>query len=168
MIHKISVFLLLCNCLFAQQKFTLSGIIKDKKTGETMIGMAIYPVEDNKKGTTCNSYGFYSLTLPEGKYHIVCSMLGYVNDTMKVTLNQNITQDRIVTDEAVAIKEVVIKSEKSNENITSTRIGVEKLDIKEIAKIPVIFGEKDILKTIQLLPGVKSAGEGNSGFCWVK
>lgn len=129
-----------------------------------MFGVAIYPLEKRGTGTTCNEYGFYSLTLPEGKYHLVCSYIGYGADTLSVDLKANLKLDRILTDNSKTVKEVVISSTRKDDNLTKTEIGVEKIDMKEIAKLPVIFGEKDVLKTIQLLPGVKSAGEGNAGF----
>lgn len=150
--------------LLAQQKFTVSGTIKDQKTGETMIGVTVFPLETKGIGTTCNEYGFYSLTLPEGKYHIVCSYIGYNPDTVLVNLNSNIKFDRFMSDNSLALQEIVVSSANKDDNITKTEIGVAKVDIKEIAKLPVIFGEKDVLKTIQLLPGIKSAGEGSSGF----
>ena len=156
--------LLVTTQISAQQKFTISGSIKDKKNGETMFGVTVFPIELSGVGASCNEYGFYSLTLPEGKYHIVCSFMGYKADTMLINLKANIKSDRFMSDNALLMKEVVVAAEKKDDNLTNTNIGMEKLDIKEIAKIPVIFGEKDVLKTIQLLPGVKSAGEGNSGF----
>lgn len=149
---------------FAQQKFTISGTIRDKKTGETMIGVTVFPLEITGTGTTCNEYGFYSLTLPEGKYNMACSFIGYKTDTLTVNLNGNIKLDRYLSDNSLLIKEVVVTAEKKEDNIKRTDIGVERIELKEVEKLPVIFGEKDILKTIQLLPGVKSAGEGNSGF----
>lgn len=149
---------------YAQQKFTISGTIRDKKTGETMIGVTVFPLEITGTGTTCNEYGFYSLTLPEGKYNMACSFIGYKTDTLTVNLNGNIKLDRYLSDNSLLIKEVVVTAEKKEDNIKRTDIGVERIELKEVEKLPVIFGEKDILKTIQLLPGVKSAGEGNSGF----
>lgn len=150
--------------LLAQQKFTVSGTIKDKKNGETMIGVNVFPLELSGVGTSCNEYGFYSLTLPEGKYHIICSYVSYKPDTVIINLNTNIRSDRFLNENTVTTKEVVVSAKKGNDNLTNTEISVEKVDIKETVKLPVIFGEKDVLKTIQLLPGVKSAGEGNSGF----
>ncbi len=150
--------------LTAQQKYTISGTIKDKQNGETMISVSVYPLELPNVGTACNEYGFYSLTLPEGNYHIVCAFMGYTSDTVVINLKANITLDRLLSDNSLMMQEVVVSAVKKNDNLTRTEIGVEKMDIKEIAKLPVLFGEKDVLKTIQLLPGVKSAGEGNSGF----
>lgn len=164
-IITISLLLLFSPALLpAQQKFTVSGTISDKKNGETMIGVKVFPLELKRVGTLCNRYGFYSLTLPEGKYRIVCSYMGYKSDTAFINLNANIKSDRFLTESALVMKEVVASATKENDNLTKTEIGVEKIDIKEIAKLPVIFGEKDVLKAIQLMPGVKSAGEGNSGF----
>lgn len=153
-------------CIFSQglKKYTISGTIKDKTTGETMIGVSIYVQELKGISTTCNTYGFYSLTLPEGVYHVICNYNNYKPDTLLVNLNANINSDRNLVDKSLELGTVNITVRKKDDNIKKTDIGAAKLDIKEIEKIPVIFGEKDILKTIQLLPGVKSAGEGNSGF----
>lgn len=145
-------------------KFTLSGTVKDKKNGESLIGVAVYVLEIKGLGTSSNEYGFYSLTLPQGKYHLISNYIGYKPDTTTINLNMDIKLDRVLTDNTAQLKEVVISNKRNDDNMRKAEIGVEKLDIKEIEKIPVIFGEKDILKTIQLLPGVKSAGEGNSGF----
>lgn len=150
--------------MLAQQKYTVSGTIKDKNTGETMIGVTVAPAELPGVGAICNEYGFYSLTLPQGKYRIVYAYLGYKSDTVLIALNANLKSDHIMAENATLMEEVVVKADKQDDNLTKTEIGVEKVDMKEIAKLPVIFGEKDVLKTIQLLPGVKSAGEGNSGF----
>lgn len=158
------LFMLSTTIVTAQQKFTVSGTVSDKKTGEAMIHVKIRPLEVSKVGAFSNSYGFYSLTLPEGKYRIIFSYIGYKSDTLNINLNSNIKSNRFLSDNSAQLQEVVVSASKMNDNITKTEIGVEKIDVKEIAKIPVIFGEKDVLKTIQLTPGVKSAGEGNSGF----
>lgn len=150
--------------LVAQQKFTLSGTIKDKKNGETMIGINVYPLELPGIGTSCNEYGFYSITLPQGNYHLVYSFFGFQSDTILINLNANLRSDHFMSDLIFQMKEIVVTAENKDDNIKKTEIGIEKLDINEISKLPVIFGEKDVLKTIQLLPGVKAAGEGNSGF----
>jgi hypothetical protein len=147
----------------SQNNFTISGTIREKSNGETMIGVTVYTAELSGVGTACNEYGFYSLTLPLGKYHVICLFPGYDSDTMLVDLHSNLKIDRFLSEKSVVMKEVVISAEKKDNNLTRTEIGVEKLDVKEIGKLPVIFGEKDVLKTIQLLPGVKSSGEGSSG-----
>jgi len=148
----------------AQTKYTLSGYVKDTKTGEELIGATVFIKEPHFLGTTTNAYGFYSITLPEGEYSIVAQYMGYEPKAMQIVLKQNIKQDFILSEIANQLDEVEVTAEKKDENITNIQMGVEKINIQEIKNIPVIFGEKDILKTIQLLPGVKSAGEGNSGF----
>ena len=109
----VSNFLLLfcTNLLLAQQKFTISGTIKDKKNGETLIGVTVFPLEISGVGASCNEYGFYSLTLPEGKYHIVYSSIGYKSDTTLIDLKANIKSDRFMVDNSMALKEVVITAD---------------------------------------------------------
>ena len=148
----------------SQNKYTLSGTIKNRETGESLIGAILVVKELPGIGVTSNAYGFYSLTFPEGHYTILIQYIGF--KTRKDTLN--FYHDRLInfelTPEAIEVGEVVVSGEKTNANVTSTEIGVNKLEVKEIQSIPVLLGEKDILKTIQLLPGVQSAGEGSTGF----
>ena len=150
--------------VFAQQKFTISGSIKDAKSGESIIGASVVNKEAPSVGTVSNDYGFYSLTLKEGNYKIAVAFLGFETQVLDVKLDKNQLINVSLNDQSTALDEVVIKSEKENKNVTSTEMSTVKLDVKDVAKVPVLFGEKDILKTIQLLPGIKSAGEGNSGF----
>lgn len=157
-------FLLLNQFVNAQIKFTISGYVRDAKTGEELIGATVFIKDSKTIGTSTNAYGFYSLTIPDGNYTLTAQFIGYESKSIQVTLNQNIKQNFTLTENATQLKEVVITSEKKDENITKNLMGIEIINIQEIKNIPVIFGEKDILKTIQLLPGVKSAGEGNSGF----
>ncbi|MBK7957562.1 MAG: TonB-dependent receptor [Bacteroidetes bacterium] len=158
----ISLFILSAQSLHAQ-KFTLSGTVRDAKNGETAIGTIIRVQELSGVGARSNEYGFFSLTLPGGSYHLVVSSIGFKTDTIQIDLKENQSININLSDKVKEIKEVFISSKKQQNNITNAQIGVEKLEIREINKIPVIFGERDILKTIQLLPGIKSAGEGQSG-----
>ncbi len=158
------IFFLPSFTLFGQSKYTISGTIKDKKNGETLINVSASLLEQPSIGTVCNEYGFYSLTLQEGTHKIIFRFIGYKSDTITVVLKSDMKLDHTMSAETSVLKEVVINSKRKDDNVRKAEMGVERLDVKEIAKIPVIFGEKDILKTIQLLPGVKSAGEGNSGF----
>lgn len=146
------------------QKFTISGTVKDKKNGEQMIGATVRVTELSGVGTVTNEYGFYSLTLPAGTYTLEVSYNGYKTSSEKVELNQNLKKDQSLNSSENELKEVVVKSVAKNNNITQAQTGLEKLDMKDIKDIPVLFGERDLLKTLQLLPGVKSAGDGNSGF----
>lgn len=148
----------------AQSKYTLSGTIRDKKTGETLIGASVFVIEEARLGTASNDYGFYSITLARGNYRLVCRKIGYRPDTVSVDLSANKKLDFNLPDAYSILREVIVTATTANENVRQAQMGVERIDVKEIAKLPVIFGEKDILKTLQLLPGVKSAGEGSSGF----
>lgn len=160
-----SILLLLTNNYsYGQTKFTLSGTIKDSTTGESLIGVSIRPQEISGVGAISNEYGFYSLTLPEGQYTFVANYPTYNKYIRSVKLNQNVTLNVNLAAQIMEIGTIEVSTKKKDENIRQAQMGVEKIDMYEINKIPVIFGEKDIVKTLQLLPGVKSAGDGNSGF----
>jgi hypothetical protein len=149
----------------AQQKFTINGTIKSKSSGETIIGASVRVLEQPSGGTTSNEYGFYSFTLPAGNYQFEFSAVGKQTDTITIELNKDIKQTILLEDEAKNLGEVVVTARsRGGRTITGTQMGVEKLTTKEIKNIPVLLGERDVLKTIQLLPGIKSAGDGNAGF----
>ncbi len=146
-----------------KRRYTVSGYVRDSATGEELIGATII-IQELSTGATTNAYGFYSITIPEGDYTIVSQYLGYEPQSFKVNLKQNVSHNFTLTEESSELGEVTVTAEKPNENITKTQMGVEKISMKEIQDIPMILGEKDVLKAIQLRPGVKSAGEGSSGF----
>ncbi|MDR6370951.1 hypothetical protein J2795_002003 [Chryseobacterium bernardetii] len=151
----------------AQQTYSVSGTVKDKKNGELLIGVSVKVSEDPSINVVANEYGFYSLSLPEGNYTLIISYPGYQDFEQKINVDQNIKLDLpLLPSESVekAIDEVVITGIKKDKNLTSAQMGAETLSIKNIEKLPVLFGEKDVMKTIQLLPGIKSNGEGSSGF----
>lgn len=150
--------------IFAQEKFTLSGNIKDASNGEDLIGVTIFVKELPGVGTVTNVYGFYSLTLPKGSYTIQYSYVGYKTIEFKADLTKNIKNNIEISSGSTDLNVVEISAEREDENVRSTEMSVAKINMKEIENIPVLFGERDILKTIQLLPGVKSGGEGNAGF----
>ena len=147
----------------AQKKITINGTVRNSTSGETLIGASIKLVGISQLGTLTNSYGFYSLSLLEGTYKVEVSYVGYSRLTKEVTVQADTKLD-FNLEESNTLNEVIITSVRRNDNIIKAQMGVEKLNIKDIQNIPVLFGEKDILKTLQLLPGIKSAGEGNSGF----
>ncbi len=149
--------------IFSQQKTTLSGRILDTETGEDLIGATIADVINNI-GTATNTYGFYSLSLVKGKHTIAFSYIGYETITKEVDFNSNQKLNIRLSPSKRAIKEVVISAERKDKNITATQMSVEKLEMKQLDKIPVLMGEKDILKTIQLLPGISTVSEGGNGF----
>jgi hypothetical protein len=164
--HKYLIFLLILVGFngFAQQKFTISGSVTDAKTGEDLMGVNIYLKSDNEKGTTSNYYGFYSLTLKEAKYILVYNFLGYQSKEIEVDLQENkkINIRLVPSDEA--LEQVVISTKNKKRNVKTTSMGTHRLQVKAVENLPVLLGERDIVKIIQLLPGVKPAGEGQSGF----
>ncbi|UUF16775.1 MULTISPECIES: TonB-dependent receptor [Flavobacterium] len=148
---------------FSQDKFTLSGTIKDSKNNETLIGVNIY-IPALKIGTTTNEYGFYSITAARGEHQIEISYVGYQTIQQTITLNQNTKNNFSISESGEELQEVVITDNKKKINIKSPEMSVNKLSISTIKKMPVVLGEVDVLKSILLLPGVTNAGEGASGF----
>ncbi|WP_158799939.1 TonB-dependent receptor [Pedobacter sp. L105] len=148
----------------AQKKHTISGYVKDKATGEPLIGATIHLEGPASRSTNSNEYGFFSLTAVEGEYQMQIGSVGYILDEQHVSLTKNIKYTVTLASQDNNLNEVVISNAPKNEHVSNAKMGVERLSMKEISQVPVIFGEKDLVKVIQLLPGVKSAGEGGSGF----
>jgi len=163
--RTILIFLFCFGVIIAQQNgsHTLSGYVFDAENGETMIGANIF-VKELGVGTSSNVYGFYSITLPNGEYTIEVSFVGYQKVSARVNFNKSSKLDFNIKSSSYDLDEVIVVGKKADHNVKSTDMGTTDLVPKEIDKVPVLFGEKDILKTIQLLPGISSAGEGNSGF----
>ncbi len=167
MFRKYIVFILLFLCFFsvaAQEKFVVSGTIKDFASGEDLIGATVFVEEISNTGTISNTYGFYSLSLPKNRYILRFQFVGYEPQKIQVDLTENKRIDIELKEQTLEIGSVIVTGDRPDKNITSIEMGNVKMTPKQIESIPVIFGEQDILKTIQLTPGVKSAGEGNSGF----
>jgi hypothetical protein len=155
------LFLFAVSAAFGQENATISGYINEESSGEPIIGGQVF-VPELQKGTSSNEFGFYSLTLPKGTYEIVYRGGGFPNDTIRINL-VNDTVIRAELSEAVQIDGVEINAKKSD-NVNSTKIGQIELDINLIKKLPAFLGEVDVIKTIQLLPGVSSVSEGGQGF----
>ena len=147
----------------SQDKTTINGTIKDKLTGESILGAVIKLDQLSSVVVTSNEYGFFAISLPKGKYDLRISYVGYEEKKIGITLNDPLTIP-VFLESKNQLAEVVVESKRKDDNLIKAQMGTETLNMKSISKVPVIFGEKDVLKTIQLLPGVKSAGEGNSGF----
>jgi len=165
--HKITLLffaLVLSLTATAQQKFTLSGTVRDQSSGEELIGATIQFLETPSTGRVTNEYGYYSMTVPSANYTVVVAYIGYKNFQQQLVLDKDIKLDILLAPEGSLLDEIVVTATKADDNISRATMGTEKLEVRELGKLPVLFGEKDILKTIQLLPGVKGAGEGNSGF----
>ena len=146
----------------AQSNYTLSGYIQDESSGENLIGVSIYEKE-SFKGTASNEYGFYSLTLPKGNYKIVYSFIGFKSFIKSVNLNQNLRLNVSLNNNAIVTEEIEVTGERQDKNVNSSSMSQAKLEVQNIKQLPVILGEVDVLKSAQLLPGIQSGGEGNSG-----
>ncbi|MDK2977708.1 MAG: hypothetical protein PWP52_422 [Bacteroidales bacterium] len=161
------IFILITLSLFSffqltANKYTISGYITDE-SGEELIGATIY-VKSLKTGTVTNAYGFYSLTIPENSYQIIYSYVGYETQIKKVELNQNVRINIVLKEQSKTLNEVVITAERKDANVAKAEMSTMKIQAKEIKKIPAFMGEVDVIKAIQLMPGVQSASEGSSGF----
>lgn len=164
----ISLLVFLCSFPFilsAQQRITVSGTIKDGTTGETLIGATVkLQSASQNTGLATNAYGFYSITTAPGEYNLIVSYSGYQSSIQKITLHKSLTIN-IELAPASTLQEVQISAtDLKDENVKSPQMGLNKINMKDLDNIPVLLGEKDVLKAIQFLPGVKSGGEGNTGF----
>ena len=147
----------------AQNRHSVSGYVKDNSNGEGLIGVSVY-VREAETGVVTNPYGFYSLTLPDGKYTLVFSYIGYQKVTREVVLDGDKTVSIEMSDESSQLSEVTISTKKEDENVRSIEMSVNKVEMKTIRKMPALLGEVDLIRSIQLLPGVTTVGEGASGF----
>ncbi|MCO5233517.1 MAG: TonB-dependent receptor [Chitinophagales bacterium] len=147
-----------------EQKFTVSGYVYDASNGESLIGASVYVTHSDgrKTGAATNVYGFYSIQLNEGNYELVYSYVGFATQIVKINLKSNLKQN-VHLIEGQELSEVVVTAERKDENVKSTDMGKVEMGIEMIKSIPALMGEVDVIKAIQLLPGVQAAGEGNSG-----
>ncbi len=159
----LTAFLLLFTILIFAQNFTISGRITDSKTGEDLTGASVI-IPGTNFGVSTNSYGFYSLTLGKGTYKVSFRYVGYENTEKSVVLDKNITINVELSQTSKDIDEVTISAIAEESKVENKQINVIKLDMQTVRRIPVVFGEIDILKIVTMLPGVISAGEGNAGF----
>ncbi|WP_299122627.1 TonB-dependent receptor [uncultured Tenacibaculum sp.] len=149
---------------FAQEKITISGTLKSEANGETLTGATVL-LKGTNLGVSTNEYGFYSLTVPKGNYTLLISYLGFNTVEKEVSLNSNLKLNFELQEDTSQLDEVVINSEGLKKtNIRTPQMSVTKLSTKTIKQIPAVMGEVDIIKSIQLLPGVTNSGEGASGF----
>ena len=159
---------LLCYIFFfplfvVSQNHTLSGYVKDAKTGEALIGVSIF-VEKESKGVSTNVYGYYSISLNAGQYDVKYSYVGYSSVVKNVEFSEPVRLNIELSESQDILDEVVVEAKQSDENTKGTQMGKIDLSMDKIKTIPAFMGEVDVLKTIQFLPGVSSGGEGNTGF----
>ena len=160
---RILVLIVLPLAGFSQDRFNLSGYLRDESSGEALINATIYEKAGNT-GTYTNEYGFFSITLPKGTHHFVFSYIGYQSREEEIILNKNIQQNYVLFPQHINLGEITVSSKSIEKSARERELGSFHLNVKEIKELPVLFGEQDILKSIQLMPGVKPAGEGNSAF----
>lgn len=146
-----------------EKKHTISGYVKDAGSGEELIGVSIY-LKEAKSGTTTNVYGFYSLSLKPGNYSLQFSYVGYLPVTKFLQLDKDSQLNIELMPEELNLQEVVITSPKPNDQVELVQMSTIKMDIAEVKKMPQLLGEVDLIRSIQLLPGVTTVGEGASGF----
>ena len=143
---------------------TVSGYIKDAANGEGLIGVSVY-VKESGTGAVTNNYGFYAVTLPPGQYSVVISYIGYAKQTRTINLaNGNVRLDVELKQEGEQLQEVVVSTNRSDDNIKNIEMSVNQIDVKTLKRIPALLGEVDVIRSIQLLPGVSTVGEGATGF----
>lgn len=166
--HLLSGLFALLFCLgipnaFGQQEHTISGVVSDLNTGETLIGVNVL-IPELRAGVITNAYGFYSITLPQGTHELIYSTLGYTIERRTIELNTSMVIDIALGENAEELDEVVIKADVEALDITTPQMSVNSLTAQTIKNIPVVLGEADVIKSLLLLPGVSNAGEGASGF----
>jgi len=150
--------------LLAQNKFTISGVVTDASNGETVFGASVF-LEGTSIGAVTNEYGFYSITANARNYNLIVSYVGYATLSKSVSLNSNTKINFEISEESTQLEEVLIISEESERlNIKSPQMSVSKLNVETIKQMPVVLGVVDVIKSIQLLPGVTNNGEGSGGF----
>lgn len=161
--YLLFLFCTLTTSIFAQEKYTISGVVSDVKSNETLIGVSIQ-IEETKLFATTNEYGFYSITLPKGEYTIQASYVGFEVSAEKINLTQNTKLNFKLSEESKQLEEIVITDNKKKAAIRKPEMSVNKLSIATIKQMPVVLGEVDVIKSLLFLPGVTNAGEGQSGF----
>lgn len=164
--NKIILFIAILCCIqnAIAQKITISGYVKDSKTGESLIGVTVYNT-NSKSGTACNLYGFYSLSVPiDDTLGLVFSYMGYQTQIKKITTKENFVLNISMEAKANEMKEIVINANRNNNNVQKPQMGVIDIPIQQIKTLPAIAGERDLMKVVQLLPGVQSGQEGTTGF----
>ena len=157
------LFLLTSFSVLGQEKITLSGTVYDDLNNETLIGVSVYFPELNS-GTTTNDYGFFSITIPKGSYALQISYLGYNTLIENIALSEKTTRNFNLKEASESLDEIIIESNIEELNLKTPQMSVNNLTSSTIKQIPVVLGEADVIKSLILLPGVTSAGEGASGF----
>lgn len=167
MVIKLKCWLIIATIFVAfdanAQKYTLSGYLRDSLTNEFLIGATVQ-IENTSFGSSSNAYGYYSITVNKGKVTLLVNYIGYEQKSLTIDVASNLTLDISLKEKMTSLKEVVVSSTKKDQKIISTDMSVEKISAKDIKQIPMVLGEADVIKAIQLLPGVSAPNEGSGGF----
>lgn len=158
------IFFFLFSSSINAQTYKIKGVVYDSQTKESLIGVPIIVKDNQGRGVASDEKGDYVLTLPKGNYTLQIEYIGYERKEIEISLTKDIRQEIELKQSAIGLKEIVVSGERADANVSSPQTGVERLEIEKINKLPVLLGERDIIKTIQLTPGVQGAGEGSSGF----
>ncbi|MCD7898719.1 MAG: TonB-dependent receptor [Bacteroides sp.] len=163
---RIIVAFLLCIIPFSiyAQDYKITGLISDERTKEALIGVSISVSEQPTYGTITDTSGKYALDLPKGDYNLRVSYMGYNDKMVKVSVTGNLRQNITLSQSSIALEEVIVTSKRPDANVTDPQSGVTQMEIQQLNKLPVLMGERDVIKSLELTPGVKSAGEGSTGF----
>lgn len=160
---NLAVILLLLTFTTSAQKYTISGYVKDSLTNEFVIGATIH-IANTSAGTASNAYGFYSFEVQKGNVNLLVNFIGYETKAVTLSVGSNISLDFMLKEKSQTLKEFVVSGTNANHHLASTEMSIERLSAKDIKQIPMVLGEADVLKSIQLLPGVSSPSEGSGGF----
>jgi uncharacterized membrane protein len=158
------IFLFSLQAIFAQTKVLLSGKITDEQSGESLIGASVYCTGADSTGAIVDAQGYYKIYLLPGTYLVRVSYIGYKTLQVSLVIKENTTKNFRLEVDVVSVGEVEVRGQASDKNVKSIEMSTVELSAKTIKQLPVIFGEMDVLKTITLLPGIKSGGEGSTGF----
>lgn len=154
---------IISTAVFAQH-YNVSGVVSDPHTGELLVGVSVVPDKRVSSGTITDINGKYTLRIPQGEYTLNVSCMGYVSRKIKIEISGNQALDIEMEQSSVQLDEVVVTTKRADAAVTDPQTGVTQLEVQQLNKLPVLMGERDVIKSLELLPGVKSAGEGSSGF----
>lgn len=162
-VAAILVALLFVTISKAQEKHTISGYVRDQGNGEELIGATIL-IKPGEIGTATNAYGYYSITLPAGNYELNINYVGFETQTYSIELSKDIEMNSELPEASIMTEEVVVNGKREDNNVSDVGMSKVSMDIEQVKKLPALFGEVDIIKTVQLMPGVVTAGEGTSSY----
>jgi hypothetical protein len=157
------LFLRVCLLAAQQEKVTLSGYVRDASSGEELIGATIL-VRGTQEGAITNLYGYYSISLRPGQYQLQVSYMGYETDMLNIELSKDFNQSFELMPNNFSLETVEVTAESKEERILEIGSGIERVSMEQMKKMPKLLGEVDIIRNIQLLPGISTVGEGTSGF----